>query len=58
MKDSMVGARLARLEDPALLKGKGKYVGGHHPARHAGSIIRSQPPPTRDDPLDRRACRA
>ena len=58
MKDSMIGARLARLEDPALLKGKGKYVGDITlPGMVEASFVRSPHPHAMIRSIDARAAR-
>ena len=58
MKDSMIGARLARLEDPALLKGKGKYVGDITlPGMLEASFVRSPHPHAMIRSIDARAAR-
>ena len=51
------GARITRLEDPALLTGRGQFVDDMQPARRAARLLRAQPARPRPHPLDRRARR-
>ena len=58
MKDSMVGARLARFEDPALLRGKGTFVGDITlPGMLEASFVRSPHPHAMVRSIDARAAR-